>query len=334
VVAAFAAADDGKTVYFVADGPLAPGATRGRCGQTPNLNHCNLYVWTEDGGVRFIAALDSPGVEMGDYGNWSTVLHDHDSPGSYASAYRTSRATPDGRFLLFSSQARLTGYDNAGHRQLYLYDAEDGQLRCVSCNPRAAASSSDAELKPTKSVEGASPLQLSRNLSEDGRRVFFNTVEALVPGDVNGKRDVYLWQEGALRLISSGQGAAASTFVEASPSGDDAFFTTSQQLVGSDVDQLFDLYDARVGGGFAQQQVPPDCLGDACQGAPSAPAPAPRPGSSAFDAGRAAPAHSCRKSQRLKRGRCVARKQRKHKKQKRRSHQQHRQVRTTGRLGK
>jgi hypothetical protein len=260
---------------------------------------------------------------------------DHQDSQNYVKEYRTSRITPDGRFFLFSSTARLTGYDNAEHRQLYLYDADSGELRCVSCNPRAAASSSDAELKPTKTLEGASPLQLSRNLSDDGRRVFFNTAEALVPGDVNGKRDVYLWQEGALRLISSGQSAEASTFVEASPSGDDVFFTTRQQLVGSDVDQLFDLYDARVGGGFAQQQAQPACSDDSCQGPLSAPVPGPRPGTKALGGGNAARGtHSCRKSKRLKRGRCVARKQRKHKKQKRGSHQQHRQVRTTGRLGK
>jgi hypothetical protein len=97
----------------------------------------------------------------------------------------------------------------------------------------------------------------------------------LVERDSNGKRDVYVYDSEAetLRLISTGQCNCNSYFLNASPGGRDVFFTTRQQLVRSDNDDLVDLYDARVGGGIAAQNaVPPaECQGDACQPPPSPP---------------------------------------------------------------
>ena len=43
-------------------------------------------------------------------------------------------------------------------------------------------------------------------------------------------------------------------FVDASASGNDAFFLTREQLVGIDTDDQIDLYDARVGGGLAEPE--------------------------------------------------------------------------------
>jgi hypothetical protein len=52
------------------------------------------------------------------------------------------------------------------------------------------------------------------------------------------------------------------------------FFRTRQQLVPQDQDTHYDLYDARVGGGFPAAPPPPTpCLGDACKPA-ATPAPA------------------------------------------------------------
>jgi hypothetical protein len=67
---------------------------------------------------------------------------------------------------------------------------------------------------------------------------------------------------GCLYLISSGSGTSNSYFADASASGNDVFFETGDSLVGQDEDNLEDLYDARVGGGFASQGsrvVPPPC---------------------------------------------------------------------------
>jgi hypothetical protein len=102
------------------------------------------------------------------------------------------------------------------------------------------------------------PVYLSRVLSGSGR-LFFDSADGLVSQDVNGREDVYEFEPGGLgscpgsaggsgcvALISSGQGAGDSDFVDASVSGGDVFFTTGQQLVPADRDPAADMYDAHV----------------------------------------------------------------------------------------
>jgi hypothetical protein len=253
--------DDGTRVYFVARGALAEGAIRGEP---------NLYLWRDGVGVRHIATLaDTPDPQKAgfgvDEGVWSTTRR------------RTARVSRDGDRLLFHSSAKLTSYDTGGRRQVYLYDAARDELTCVSCNPRAAASTAEAELL-TLQGQTVLPFRLPRNLSDDGRRAFFETSEQLVAGDTNNKLDVYEWVDdtltmnGELHLISSGADDTDAKFIDASASGGDVFFTTRARLVGIDVDNQVDVYDARVGGGLASQNPPlpnPPCLGDPCQGSPT-----------------------------------------------------------------
>ena len=103
--------------------------------------------------------------------------------------------------------------------------------------------------------------------------MFFDTGEALLSQDTNGRIDVYEWAPDTLRLISSGRSGHDSAFLDASADGQDVFFTTREQLVGADDDALIDVYDARVGGGLPEQENQPECMGDACQG-PVSPPPA------------------------------------------------------------
>jgi hypothetical protein len=57
--------------------------------------------------------------------------------------------------------------------------------------------------------------------------------------------------------------------VDASATGGDVFFLTCAQLSPLDRDEAFDVYDARVDGGFpALPALAPVCEGEACQGAP------------------------------------------------------------------
>ena len=104
---------------------------------------------------------------------------------------------------------------------------------------------------------GGQPLALyqPRYLSNNGR-LYFNSADALVPQDTNGKEDVYQYEPnglgnchqtgGCVGLISSGTGENSSAFVDASESGDDVFFVTANQLVVGDVDHATDIYDAHV----------------------------------------------------------------------------------------
>ena len=143
----------------------------------------------------------------------------------------------------------------------------------------------------------------SRALSEDGSHLFFNSFTPLVPRDVNGKADVYQWQAadsrvaceaagaeryvpssaGCLSLISSGESASDSTFVDASPTGRDVFFTTDSSLVSQDPG-LVDVYDARIDGGFAPPANPAPCEGEACQAAQPLP-PSPVTATAGYGAG-------------------------------------------------
>ncbi len=100
------------------------------------------------------------------------------------------------------------------------------------------------------------------------------------PSDTNREADVYEWEAqgsggcakavGCVALISSGRAAGGGRLVDASADGDDVFFVTDGSLVGTDPG-AFDVYDARVGGGFPEPLEEIPCFGDACQSLPSEP---------------------------------------------------------------
>ena len=48
-------------------------------------------------------------------------------------------------------------------------------------------------------------------------------------------------------------------------SGENVFFTTDDQLVASDTDTEFDIYDARVDGGFPAAKRETSCEGEGCR---------------------------------------------------------------------
>jgi NHL repeat len=281
---------DGSYVYFVANGVLANGASLGDCTLDDSFifGQCNLYL--SHGGTRtFIARLDGS-----DLSDWSA---------RHSRAF-TARVTSDGSRLAFESRVSLTGYDNkvatggtcaqsiyaaatpsASCQEVFLYDARSGELRCASCNPSGARPLGPANLTTAgehANLGGTKFDYSQRNLSDDGR-LFFDSADGLVSGDVNGKADVYEYTDGRPYLISSGVEGHDSTFIDASPSGNDVFFETAAQLVGQDVDQRSDIYDARVGGGFPfSASDSGSCVGDACRTAPGGAGSAPLVGSVAF----------------------------------------------------
>jgi WD40-like Beta Propeller Repeat len=269
---------------------LAPGASPGSC-HGIDQGTCNLYLW-HNGTLIYIAGLNANriGGSSGDADNWLPVLH----PSGDSQREKTARVSPDGKTLLFRSTQSLTGYPNAGFDEFYRYDATSGQIGCVSCNPTGASPTGPAALRSLKTVAEFSahaPI-LTRNLSADGSRVFFESPDALVPQDTNGNgqctpasgglggpscQDVYEWERsgagscqragGCLYLISTGKSPDPSYFADASANGDDVFFFTDESLVDQDRDGLVDIYDARVGGGIASQSAPPlsSCSGETCR---------------------------------------------------------------------
>ncbi len=277
VMGVLGTSEDGRYVYFAAGldtgsqlVPNQPWFDSGRAG---------IYLWHE-GEVSYVGQVSFAVVNKNTDRVSIDVLH--------------SRVTPDGRHLLFVSRdgEGLTGYDHGqgscgslsgqGSCEYYLYSADKHELLCATCNLGVVASAS-AGFDSLGELPPSTPKHLNHPLSSDGRRVFFNTPEALLPEeDTNGKSDVYQYDvpSGRLHLISSGRDAADSHFMDASPSGSDVFFTTYERLVGQDDDQSRDLYDARVGGGLPSQNrvepapCPPE--GEGCQGPASDPPAAPQ----------------------------------------------------------
>jgi hypothetical protein len=290
------ASDDLSYLYFVSKDDLAPGATEGER---------NLYL-DHEGQMRFITTLAASDTGEGPGG----VTHGNPNfkPNAVAllPSERRSRITADGRHIAFMSTRSLTGYDNTdavngkSDFEVFTYDADADQLTCVSCNPTRERPVGKPLERPYSAkrdtVYDSNGLQIpaaawlpswetalhaSRVLSEDGNRLFFNSFDALVPGDSNGKQDLYQWEaqgagschkaEGCVSLISTGESAADSEFLEATPDGGDVFFRTESSIDPRDPNSL-DVYDARVEGGFPLPPPPPPaCVGDACQVVPPGP---------------------------------------------------------------
>jgi hypothetical protein len=207
---------------------------------------------------------------------------------NFPPATGTARVSADGARLLFVSSASLTGYDNLDQStglpdsQVFLYDAALKALRCVSCRQdgtRPRGPSSIPGALANGQLAGATEAYKPRAISLDGRRVFFDSRDALVPQDSNLAPDVYEWAApggactkggGCVELLSSGRSPEGAAFVDASETGDDVFFVTDGSLVESDPG-AFDLYDARVGGGFPREDDRIRCIGDSCRDLPSEP---------------------------------------------------------------
>jgi NHL repeat-containing protein len=250
------ASDDGSYVYFVASGSLASGATAGQP---------NLYV-LHGGTTTFIATLNGS-----DSCDWTASC-------------LTARVSSNGAFIAFNSIQSLTGYDNSGQPEIFLYGAGADQLACASCNPSGVPATAGASISSGQTALTTSLLSsqyLQRYVSDSGQ-VFFDTSDALLLADTNGKQDVYEYESGQLRLLSTGTSRDDSWFFDASPSGSDVFFATSQQLVPQDADGAYDIYDARAGGGFPASAPAPSCQGDGCQGPLSAAAALPSAASAFF----------------------------------------------------
>lgn len=269
-------AEDGSRVYFVSEQQLDP--PHGAAGAP------NLYVW-DGAGASFVAVLDGEdlvsflGRTEVDMTKWTSAI-------DQGRVLIPTRSTVDGGVLLFQSQADLTGQNSDGFSQVYRYDSADESLLCVSCDRGGEPAGGDAAVQrfiPNSPVGGT---VLIPNLTADGRVAFFESEERLAPEDNNAAVDVYKWSAdgadgctrpgGCLDLISAGRGAADSYLYSMTPDGHDVFFLTDERLVAEDQPDTLSIYDARVGGGFAEAYEPAVgvCEG-ACQRDVSPPPPEP-----------------------------------------------------------
>jgi hypothetical protein len=289
-------ADEAGTAVYVTSEAVLTGASNG-AGETAAAGGGNIYLLREspvgDGSwsAGFVATL-SPSDEAGYNPDPEASKPQHlahlpvrvSGDGEYL-AFMSDRS------LGFVSSGGVVKYDDRDavsgepDEEVYLYKASSTGTVCVSCDPTGARPVGELDtgaypgspMDPNREWKGhwlaaaippwnenrhsglsgfELPLYASRVLSDSGR-LFFDSVDALVPQDVNGKVDVYEYEPGGVgscavggsncvSLISSGTGTGNSEFVDASTSGDDVFFTTAQHLVAADTDPAVDMYDAHV----------------------------------------------------------------------------------------
>ena len=274
-----AVSDNGSYLYFAAGGQLVPGQ-----GNTYAQNHAgegavNIYL-AHGGALAYVATIRVSDLvrNIGDagahgFGGGNLMIQ---------ATTRSSQATPDGRHLLFTSRADVTGYPAGLAAQAYLYSAESESTVCISCRPDGEPSIGTLATEPIRAAltKAEEHSRIPRSLSVDGSRVFFTMPDVLAMGAVAGKANLYEWEQGQVHLLGVFDrpffsGTTNEGFVDASASGNDVFVVTPQQLTPYDFDTVYDLYDLRVGGGFlpppkAQEPCDPATT---CQGA-AAPAPA------------------------------------------------------------
>ncbi|MGN6816507.1 MAG: hypothetical protein ACTHK3_10555 [Solirubrobacterales bacterium] len=283
-------AADGTAAYFLSPTEIATEPNPSGVGPVGGAE--NLYL-SREGTISFVGTVTERdaegevigGVEaVGGLGLWTYAIGVNETgptghllpPGHLAAD--PSRTTPDGNTILFESRANLDGYDPGGHAEVYRYDFVNDELDCISCNPTLAPAAGEASLQSI-SRERFKPEPLNSyavvaNLRDDGRRAFFQSTEPLVPGDTDELQDVYEWEAqgvgsctnpgGCVYLISSGHSDRIDYLYAVSDSGDNAFFRTSDILLGVDAEHTPSIYDARVEGGFAEEEAP-ICQGEGCR---------------------------------------------------------------------
>lgn len=261
--------DDGRSLYFVASGVLKTSLEGHGAG--PISGGSNLYVF-RGGALGFVATLSGS-----DEGDWSRII-----------TGRSSAVTPDGKDVVFTSVLPLTEYENIdlntgkADSEVFMYDSDRAELLCLSCKQTNAA--------PIGASTVPSWISSSYNpnyLSSDGSRVFFNSEDSLAADDTNHQQDVYEWEragvggcartDGCIYLLTPGTNDSKSALLAAGTSASDVFLVTRSKLVSQDHDENYDVYDARVGGGFPAPTTLAPCSGDVCLGSLSAPPGIPSP---------------------------------------------------------
>ncbi len=303
------ATEDGAYVYLVALGVLSAAENSRHEKAVSGEN--NLYLLHYDSGAgaweapRFVATLS--GEDYPDFATGLEGLTARVSPDGNYLAFMSSRpltgydnrdansGKPDEEVFLFDARKdRLVcaSCDPNGARPVGV----DFSNAVLGSLVNAVNVWSYGEPWVAANIPGWTPydsgfaIYQSRYLSDEGR-LFFNSDTALVPQDINGTQDVYEYEPvgvgdcsdssptlaevagGCIGMISSGTSPNESAFVDASESGNDVFFLTSDKLTLQDVDTALDVYDAHACSSQSPCNIPvaqsPACTtADACRTAP------------------------------------------------------------------
>ena len=267
---------DGSLTYLPdLDRPVqGPGVTNhGRVLDLSDSGNSMLYR-TGDDTLRLWRQGEAPvtiatGVERGGTATMTAITH--------------TRFSADEEVMIMNATEPLRGEpnhlpasgSNDWRTQVYRYEVTEDELECISCPPGGVGSPSSFTLWGAQNgVAGANLTFVgywsTRGMTDDGSTVYFTTASALVPEDHNSTDDVYQWRDGELSLISTGaSGSRGERLYDTTPDGSSVFIASPEQLVPADQDEYYDVYVARVNGGFDPPEAPASdsgCVGDQCQG--------------------------------------------------------------------
>ena len=260
-----AVSDDGSRVFFTDTAQLTPDAP---ADSSPKLYVRNLAA---GGGTQFIAELSPNPAQL--------------------------QVSDDGTVVLFSTSADLTPDATGSQQHVYEWRADSG-LSLISKGTSGQSGVIGAVVpvsSPFFSGEydeggsagyatsfGGSPTTNeygSPSLSSDGDWAFFSSQDRLTPDASSAPVwKIYGYHDGELSLVSPANSGMDAFFMGASPDGTDAYFQTRQPLAPEPktLNGSMQLYDARMGGGFAAvSSAANPCPNNACDAPePAAPAPA------------------------------------------------------------
>jgi hypothetical protein len=307
--------ENASTVYFVATGVL--DTEPNQIGAQAVPGKANLYAWGQGQGVRFVATLS--GRDNKDWGGDGFSAYHRSaatSPSGRYLAFASIRSLTGQKNVdpvSGESVVEVYLYD-ASADKLSCASCDPTGSAPVGSFPRdfslvdprrqwSEGSVAVAATIPEPSIykDGFNTVFYAPRSVLDNGRVFFNVIGSLVPADSNQQWDVYQYEpldvgscgassgdpstvrsgDGCVSLISSGTGKEEAGFLDASASGDDAFFLAPDQLNEPDEDSEYDVYDARVNGTAETLASRVECSGAACQ-MPASPPSASTPGSSTF----------------------------------------------------
>ena len=280
---------DGSDVYFIAHGALTSGANG--MGREPVPGAANLYIYQfgaggGEGQVKFIATLS-----QADRSQWSAGvgLANVSSDGRFL--VFTSHNALTGDVSREEGPAQVYRYDAATE---HLVRVSIGQ---AGFGDDGNAGTADAHIVEANHgfFSGVGPGRSDPTMSENGQLVFFETPAGLTPGALNDHpvvgnpklltENVYEWEaegaqpspsapacaesNGCVSLIADGRDLAEGAdshenhglvpLLGVDASGQNVFFWSADELVAQDTDSQVDLYDARIGGGFAPPSVSQPC---------------------------------------------------------------------------
>jgi hypothetical protein len=206
---------------------------------------------------------------------------------------RVYRSLDEGRTWVFSAAGSpdpVRPNVSPNTQQLYRWTVGDIAPTCLSCGPVDGVARTSGVNLTVQQVVGTEVMtdpaatafeastdfgfsarklaQPGHSISDDGSLILFDSPDKLVAEDTNGIRDVYLWDGNRaagnqLQLVTSGKGNTPSYALDLDPTGANAFFSTREGLVPADRNGNYNVYDARIGGGFPESGE--SCAGEACR---------------------------------------------------------------------